>query len=89
MSVADFEVPPRGSSGEEEGGGEGLPEPITKLNRPVYLVVIIGLFVTLLFGLVSWFVLTLQGLAMPEGMAVLIGTVGGGLVGLVTTSRGT
>ena len=50
-------------------------------------VVIGGLLLALLFGLVAWFILTLQGDDMPEGMAVLIGTIGGGLVGLITSSK--
>jgi hypothetical protein len=87
MSVSDHEIPPSQRRAEANGGAELAPEDITPLNRPVYLMVIGGLMAALLFGLVAWFILTLQGDDMPEGMAVLIGTIGGGLVGLITASK--
>ena len=86
MSVSDHEIPPS-QRREANGGSELAPDDITPLNRPVYLLVIGGLLAALLFGLVAWFILTLQGDDMPEGMAVLIGTIGGGLVGLITASK--
>lgn len=80
-----------GSSGQRrrdlDAAAELAPDEITFTNRPVYLLVIGGLLAALLFGLVAWFILTLQGDEMPEGMAVLIGTIGGGLVGLITGSK--
>lgn len=87
MSVSEYEIPPSQRRTDADGGQELDPDDITPLNRPVYLLVIGGLMVALLFGLVAWFILTLQGDDMPEGMAVLIGTIGGGLVGLITASK--
>jgi hypothetical protein len=87
MSVSDHEIPASQRRNDGAGGTELAPEDITPLNRPVYLMVIGGLMLALLFGLVAWFILTLQGDDMPEGMAVLIGTIGGGLVGLITASK--
>lgn len=81
MSLEEHEIPGR------QRGVELAPEDITLTNRPVYLLVIAGLFLALLFGLVAWFVLTVRGESMPEGMAVLVGTIGGGLVGLVTGAK--
>lgn len=82
MEPGDYEVPPLQTTGDELA-----PEDITPTNRPVYLLLIAGLLIALLFGLVAWFVLALRGDDMPEGMAVLIGTIGGGVVGLLTGSK--
>jgi hypothetical protein len=87
MSVSDHEIPASQRGRDASGGTELAPGDITPVNRPVYMMVIGGLLVALLFGLVAWFVLALQGDDMPEGMAVLIGTIGGGLVGLITASK--
>jgi hypothetical protein len=87
MSVSDHEIPAGQRRADGSGGRELAPDEITPLNRPVYMMVIGGLLVALLFGLVAWFILALQGDDMPEGMAVLIGTIGGGLVGLITASK--
>jgi hypothetical protein len=82
MGVAEYELPT--SPGRND---ELAPEDVTAINRPLYMLVVAGLLVALLFGLVAWFVLALRGESMPEGMAVLVGTVGGGLVGLLTGSK--
>jgi hypothetical protein len=71
----------------QAGGGELAPDDITAVNRPVYMLVIAGLVVALIFGLVAWFVLAMRGEQMPAGMAAVIGTVGGGLVGLLAGSK--
>ena len=86
MSVSDYEIPPS-QRRVDDGGAELAPADITPLNRPVYLVVIAGLTGALLFGLVAWFVLTLKDKEMPEGMAVLLGSIGGGLLGLITVQK--
>ncbi len=86
MSLSEHEIPPH-QRRDGRSGTELAPGDITVVNRPVYLLVIAGLTLALLFGLVAWFVLALRGDSMPEGMAVLIGTIGGGLVGLVTSSK--
>jgi hypothetical protein len=72
---------------EGVGAEELAPEDITEVNRPFYMLVVGGLLVLLLFGMVAWFVLALRGDDMPEGMAVLIGSIGGGVVGLLTGSK--
>ena len=91
MSIADHEIPTNqlaaAAAAAESGGHELAPDEITEVNRPIYLLVIGGLILALLFGLVAWFVLAIRGEAMPEGMAVLIGSIGGGLIGVITTSK--
>lgn len=57
--------------------------PVTKLNRPVYLVVILTLGVIVLVCLVGWLVLAFQDKSMPDGLSVVLGTAVGGLVGLI------
>jgi uncharacterized membrane-anchored protein len=84
VSAADHDIPNRGRV--QADNREVKPEDITEANRPFYMLLVGGLLVVLLFGLVAWFVLALRGTAMPEGMAVLIGSVGGGVVGLLTAS---
>jgi hypothetical protein len=81
MGLANHEIP------ETQQGTELAPQDITPVNRPLYMLVIAGLLIALLLGIVAWFVLTIRGQDMPEGLAVLIGTIGGGLVGLLTASK--
>jgi hypothetical protein len=65
------------------GSRESLPIQAEKLPR-LYALLIVILGLGFLFGLVAWFILVLDGKEMPEGMAVIIGTVAGGLVGVIT-----
>lgn len=46
------------------------------------VIVILGL--VLIIGVVGWLVLAATGKAMPEGLGVILGTVSGGLVGLIS-----
>lgn len=76
----------------ETGRNPGIPESsaqeslgkVTRANRPVYLVVVIILGVTLIVGVVGWLVLVFNNRSMPDGLSVVIGTVAGGLVGLIS-----
>lgn len=51
----------------------------------LYYMTLAVLGVALLFGLVAWFVIALKGKTMPEGFSVIIGTLVGGLVGVITS----
>jgi hypothetical protein len=57
---------------------------VTRVNRPVYLTVVAILGGTLLIGVIGWLVLVFSNRSMPDGLGVVIGTVAGGLVGLVS-----
>ena len=83
MTIEAHEIPTT-----QRGGKELAPGDITAVNRRFYLLVVAGLIVALLFGLVAWFVLAVRGDDMPEGMAVLIGSIGGGIVGLIAPGSG-
>jgi hypothetical protein len=89
MGIEDHEIPAgqRAAQAKAVGGDELASEDITEVNRPVYLLVIGGLVAALLLGVVAWFVLAMSDKAMPEGLAVLMGSIGGALVGLLTGAR--
>ncbi len=78
MSDSHAEIPEGQVAGPESLG------PVTRLNRPVYLAVIIILGAVLLIGVLGWLVLALNKRTMPEGLDVLLGAVAGGLVGLIS-----
>lgn len=78
MSNPDIEIPP-----ERQGQPESLG-PVTQLNRRLYLSLIIILGAALIIGVVGWLLLALNGRAMPDGLGVILGTVAGGLVALVS-----
>ena len=69
---------------EVSGVTESFPDDAEKLST-LYLVLIVVLGTALLFGLVAWFIMAMNGRALPEGMAVLVGSIGGGLVGILTS----
>jgi hypothetical protein len=69
--------------GPPPGRIESLPK-VTKINRPVYLTVVWILGATLVIGVVGWIVLAFTDRRMPDGLGVVIGTVAGGLVGLIS-----
>jgi zinc transporter ZupT len=82
MGIEEAEIPDDQlpvSGGRKESLG-----PVTRTNRPLYLVVIIVLGGVLVIGVVGWLILTANGKTMPEGLAVILGTVAGALVGLVS-----
>jgi uncharacterized integral membrane protein len=57
----------------------------------LYLVIVLILGATLLIGVVSWVWLAFENDDMPDGLATLLATVAGGLVGALTMTdaRGT
>jgi hypothetical protein len=82
MSLEHAEIPDERRLGRESLG------PVTRLNRQLYLAVIGVLGTVLLVGVVGWLVLAARGKTMPDGLGVILGTVSGALVALVTdTSR--
>jgi hypothetical protein len=75
--------------GVELGGQAkpGQPEtlgPVTTQNRPVYLTVVVFLGVILVIGVSGWLLLAFQGKSLPDGLGVILGTVAGGLIGLIS-----
>lgn len=62
--------------------------PVTRLTAPLYQAVIWILGATLVVGVVGWLLLALSGKRMPEGLGVILGTVAGALVGLVSDKVG-
>jgi len=67
---------------EVSGINESFPADAPKL-KILYLVLVAVLGIALLFGLVAWLVLALRGTPMPEGMAVIVGAISGGLLGVL------
>ena len=60
--------------------------PVTATNRRLYFAVIVILGLVLLVGVVGWIILALDDKSLPEGLGVILGTVAGGLVALITDS---
>lgn len=93
MSLEDHEIPAGQrvgpAPGKDPGGHELDPADITTVNRPVYLLAIGGLLVALIVGIVGWLLLALNDKSMPEGLGVLLGSIGGALVGLLTSASKT
>ncbi len=58
--------------------------PVTPVNRSLYMAVIIVLGIVLVAGVVGWIVLAIDNRTMPQGLDVLLGAIGGGLVGLIS-----
>ena len=79
MSNPDVELGTRRPAGQQESLG-----PVTAQNRPIYLAVVILLGVILVVGVGGWLLLAFQGKAMPDGLTVILGTVAGGLIGLIS-----
>ena len=79
MTLDDAELPPPTAGPESLG-------PVTKANRGLYLAIIILLGAILLVGVIGWLVLAANDKTVPEGLGVILGTVAGGLVALVTDS---
>lgn len=72
----------------ERGQPESLG-PVTPLNRRLYLTVIIVLGAVLVIGVVGWLVLAATNRTMPDGLGVILGTVAGGLVALISSDKAT
>ena len=58
--------------------------PVTRLNRRLYVVVILILGAVLIVGVSGWLILAANAKAMPDGLSVVLGTVAGALVALVS-----
>ena len=75
------------SNPEVEIPDPGRPEslgPVTVVNRRLYFAVIIILGIVLLTGVVGWRVLAANKTSMPEGLGVILGTVAGAMVALIS-----
>ena len=64
-----------------------MPE-VTKENRGLYKLVFWFLGVALLGSIAGWIVMVLAGKTVPEAFPVMIGTIIGGLVGVIAPNRG-
>jgi hypothetical protein len=49
----------------------------------LYAAIVITLCIALLGGGFGWFLLALYGLQMPDGLAAILATIAGGLVGVL------
>jgi hypothetical protein len=85
MSLADAEISDSQVRQSQVGQEESLG-PVTPLNRRVYLVVIAILGVVLIIGVVGWLLLAATGKSMPDGLGVILGTVAGALVALISSN---
>jgi hypothetical protein len=82
MSLADAEIP------DTPLGKESLG-PVSRLNRRLYFAVIAVLGAVLIIGVLGWLMLAANNKSMPDGLGVILGTVAGALVALVSdNSRG-
>lgn len=86
MNDPEIELPglPPGTPGRGRPEGMG---PVTKQNRSLYEMVIWILGSVLVVGVLGWIALAFDGRAMPDGLGVVIGTVAGGLVGLIADKK--
>jgi hypothetical protein len=50
----------------------------------LYILIVLILGATLLVGVVSWIWLTFENEQMPDGLATVLATIAGGLVGALT-----
>jgi len=77
MSMEDAEIPDRPLGDESLG-------PVTRLNRGLYYAVIMVLGAVLVIGVLGWLLLAANDRSMPDGLGVILGTVAGALVALVS-----
>ncbi|MGH3177204.1 MAG: hypothetical protein ACRDPF_25450 [Streptosporangiaceae bacterium] len=85
MSLADAEIPDHQVQQKQVGQDESLG-PVTPLNRRVYLAVITILGVVLIVGVLGWLLLAANNKSMPDGLGVILGTVAGALVALISSN---
>jgi hypothetical protein len=85
MSLEDAEIPPSQVRQSRDGQEESLG-PVTPLNRRVYLAVITILGAVLIVGVVGWLLLAASDKSMPDGLGVILGTVAGALVALISSN---
>jgi hypothetical protein len=50
----------------------------------LYVLIVLILGATLLVGVISWIWLTFENESMPDGLATVLATIAGGLVGALT-----
>ena len=82
--LMDHVHPQRPEEFAPAGGAEPRSaRPLAEPSGLIYLVIVITLSVALLGGGVGWFVLALYGAEMPEGLAAVMATIAGGLVGVL------
>jgi hypothetical protein len=86
MSLAGAEIPGPPQPPERKGDNESLPA-ITKLNRGLYQTVIYFLGIALLLLILGWVVITAVGKAVPDGLPVVIATIIGAFVGVLSVGR--
>ena len=86
MSDPEIELPNPPSAAPGLGRPEGMG-PVTKQNRSLYQMVIWILGIVIVIGVVGWIALAFTGRTMPDGLSVVIGTVTGGLVGLISDKK--
>lgn len=55
----------------------------------LYVPIVIALSLVFLLGALLWMLLAINGKAMPDGLAAIVGAIGGGLVATLATSGGT
>jgi heme A synthase len=86
MSLADAEIPDSQLERDRQTGQEESLGPVTPLNRRVYLAVIAILGFVLIIGVLGWLLLAADGKSMPDGLGVILGTVAGALVALISSN---
>jgi hypothetical protein len=86
MSDPEIELPSPPPHAAALGRPEGMG-PVNRQNRRLYEMVIWILGAVLVIGVVGWIALAFDGRAIPEGLGVVIGTVAGGLVGLIADKK--
>ena len=81
MTIADAEVP-RGRA----SGTEAAPK-VTRENRGLYLLAFWFLGIALLTALGGWIVIVLAEKEVPDALPVLVGTIVGGFVGVISSDK--
>ncbi|MBO3748415.1 hypothetical protein J5X84_20260 [Streptosporangiaceae bacterium NEAU-GS5] len=82
MSLSRAEIPNSGG----DGGNEALPR-ITKLNRGLYTLVFYILGIALILLILGWILITALNRPVPDALPVVIGTIVGGLVAVITSDK--
>jgi len=86
MSLAGAEIPGAPDSLGQDTGRETLPA-ITKLNRGLYQTIILILGAALILLILGWVIITAVGKAVPEGLPVVIATIVGAFVGVLSRDK--
>jgi hypothetical protein len=81
MALSGAEIPT-----SRGGGNEALPT-ITKLNRGLYTLVFYILGLALLLLIAGWIIITAIGKTVPDGLPIVIGTIVGALVGVISSDK--